>query len=474
MSTSTANSSTFLDSVNRMLDDAMGLMDLPNGIDAQIKACHSVYYVRFPVRIDGEFRIFHGWRAVHSEHRLPSKGGIRYAPEVDQSEVEALAGLMTFKCALVDVPFGGSKGGLQIDPSQYTEDQLKAITMRFAIELEKQGYLGPSVNVPAPDMGTGEREMAWMATAYRTLHPDDINADACITGKPRAMGGINGRIEATGRGVQYGLHAFFSHPEDVAAAGLEGGLAGKRVVLQGLGNVGYHAAKFLEEEDGALITAVIERDGAIINDRGISIEALSQHQRTTGGVQGFDGGTYQSDGRAVLEKECDILIPAALEGQITLENVDRIRARIIAEAANGPITYEADRLLRTRGILVIPDLYLNAGGVTVSYFEWTKNLSHMRFGRLDRRMNELRAHTTIEVVETITGGKVPPDLEKKLTQEAGELNLVRSGLDDTMRTAYEQIREVWLGRDDVHDLRTAAYIVAITKVAKYYTDYSIT
>ena len=469
-----ASSTTFLDSVNRTLDDAMALMHLPKGIDAQIKACHSVFYVRFPVRIGDEFRIFHGWRAVHSEHRLPSKGGIRFAPEVDQSEVEALAGLMTFKCALVDVPFGGSKGGLQIDPGQYSEAQLKAITMRFAVELEKQGYLGPSVNVPAPDMGTGEREMAWMATAYRTLHPDDINADACITGKPRDMGGINGRVEATGRGVQYGLHAFFSYPEDVKLVGFDGGLSGKRIVVQGLGNVGYHAAKFLQEEDGATITAVIERDGAIINDAGISVEALSQYQRATGGIVGFDGGTYECDGMKVLEKECDILIPAALEGQITLDNVERIQAKVIAEAANGPITYEADQILRSRGIFVIPDLYLNAGGVTVSYFEWTKNLSHMRFGRLDRRMNELRANTTIELVEKISGEKIEPGLRKKLSHETDELNLVRSGLDDTMRNAYQQIRDVWVSRDDVRDLRTAAYIVAITKVARYYSEYSIT
>ena len=466
-------STRFLDSFNRMLDDAIGLMELPDGIDAQLKACHSVYYVRFPVRVDGSVKIFHGWRAVHSEHRLPSKGGIRFAPEVDQAEVEALAGLMTFKCALVDVPFGGSKGGLRIDPAQYSERQLKAITMRFAVELEKQGYLGPSVNVPAPDMGTGEREMAWFATAYRTLHPEDINADACITGKPREMGGINGRIEATGRGVQYGLQAFFSHPEDVAAAGLDGGLEGKRVVLQGLGNVGFHAARFLQEEDGAIVTAIIERDGAIVNDNGIPVIGLLDHLRKTGGVRGFPEGRYEENGRSVLEKQCDILIPAALEGQITTENAGRIQARVVAEAANGPVTYDADRILRDRGIVVIPDLYLNAGGVTVSYFEWTKNLSHMRFGRLDRRMNQLRAHTTIEVVEHATGKKIPEVFERNLTRETDELNLVRSGLDDTMRGAYEQIREVWHARADVPDLRTAAYVVSVGKVAKYYAEYSL-
>ena len=463
--------SSFLTSVNRMLEETMTHMDLPPGLADEIRVCRSVYTVRFPVKIKGKYELFHGWRATHSEHRLPAKGGIRYAPNVDQDEIEALAALMTFKCAVVDVPFGGAKGGLCIDPHKYERDELEQITRRFAIELDKKGYISPSQNVPAPDMGTGQREMAWMANTYRTLHPDDINADACITGKPPEIGGIRGRVEATGRGVQYAIHAFFDHPEDVQAAGLRGDLEGKRVVVQGLGNVGYHAAKFLEEEDGARIVGIIERDGALVNEDGLSVEKVYEHVREHGGVKGFADGTYTEHGLAVLEHDCDILIPAALEGQLTTENAPRIRARLICEAANGPTSYEADHILRDAGKVLIPDLYANAGGVTVSYFEWTKNLSRMRFGRMERRMAETRAEAALRIFEDVAGRPIPEDLARGLRRDADELNLVRSGLYDTMRNAYREIREVWRTRDDVPDLRTAAYIVAISKVAHYYEDY---
>ncbi len=466
-----ADGSSFLDSVNHMLDEATSRLDLPPGLADRIRGCDSVYRARFAVKLKGEFHVFEGWRATHSEHRLPAKGGIRFAPEVDEAEVEALAALMTFKCAIVDVPFGGSKGGLRIDPRKYSRDALENITRRFTIELDKRGFISPSQNVPAPDMGTGEREMAWIATTYRTLHPEDIDAEACVTGKPLPMGGIAGRVEATGRGVQNGLQEFFRHPDDVASAGLDGGLEGKRVVVQGLGNVGYHAAKFLTEEDGALVTAIIERDGAILSEKGLPVERVLDHIRETGGVRGFGDAEYVEDGRSVLEADCDILVPAALESQITEANAPRIRARVIAEAANGPVTYEADRALRDRGVVTLPDLYMNAGGVTVSYFEWTKNLSKMRFGRLERRMVEARAEAVIETFEKVLDRPVPHRLAAAFRREVDELNLVRSGLDDTMRKAYQQIREQWRSREDVPDLRTAAYMLAIQKVARYYTEY---
>ena len=461
----------FLGSVERMTDDALARLDLPPGLGNQLRVCRSVYKVRFPVKLRGEFRVFEGWRATHSEHRLPVKGGIRYAPSVDQGEVEALATLMTYKCAVVDVPFGGSKGGLKIDPREYERDELELITRRFTIELDKGGYVSPSQNVPAPDMGTGAREMAWIATTYRTLHPDDINAEACVTGKPPQMGGIRGRVEATGRGVQNGLQELFRHPDDVKHAGLEGGLEGKRVVVQGLGNVGYHAAKFLSEEDGAPVVGIIERDGAILNERGLPVEEVAAWVREHGGVKGFPGAEYVADGARVLEADCDVLVPAALESQITQENAPRIRARVIAEAANGPVTYEASAVLREAGRIVLPDLYLNAGGVTVSYFEWIKNLSKIRFGRMERRMVETRAQAALQIFEHVGGRHIPDHLAAGLRLEADELNLVRSGLDDTMRRAYQEIRELWHARDDVPDLRTAAFMLAIEKVAHYYTEY---
>jgi glutamate dehydrogenase (NAD(P)+) len=468
---SDAAGSSFLASVAAMIDRAVALTDLPRGLANQIKLCNSVYHVRFSLNLRDDWHTFEGWRATHSEHRLPAKGGIRYSLAADQDEVEALATLMTFKCAVVDIPFGGAKGGLKVDPSMWTRREMESITRRFAIELDKKGYISPSQNVPAPDMGTGEREMAWIANTYQTLHPDDIDAEACVTGKPVKMGGIAGRVEATGRGVQNGLQEFFRHPEAVAAAGLEGTLAGKRIVLQGLGNVGLHAGKFLSEEDGALIVAIIKRDGALISDSGLDVEKVAAHIRETGGVKGFPDAKYVRNGSKVLEHECDILIPAALEGQLTAENARRIKAPIVAEAANGPTTAEADEILRDSGHVVIPDLYLNAGGVTVSYFEWTKNLAKMRFGRMERRIVEARAEAILAMFETISSEPLPASFAAGMRKEMDELNLVRSGLDDTMRKSYQQIHEVWQSRDDVSDLRTAAYLIAVEKIAYYYREY---
>lgn len=461
---------TFLESVNRMFDRAVATMDLPPGLAEQIKGCNSVFQVRFSLKFGKEYRTFTGWRAVHSEHRLPAKGGIRYATMVDQAEVEALAALMSYKCAVVDVPFGGSKGGLLIDPRKYEEEDLERITRAFAEELIKRDYIHPALNVPAPDVGTGPREMAWIADTYQTLKPDDINAIGCVTGKPVSQGGIAGRTEATGRGVQYGLQEFFRHPEDVKGAGLSGDLDGKRAVVQGLGNVGYHAAKFLSEEDGVRVVAVIERDGAVVSDKGLDIEALSAYRLEKGGLRGFPGVDYVEDGRALLEADCDLLIPAALENQITVENAARVKAKLIAEAANGPITYGADEILRSRGAVILPDFFLNAGGVTVSYFEWIKNLSHIRFGRLDRRFEEMRGRQIADVIEAVSGKSVPEALRAQLMHGASELDLVRSGLDDTMREAYQQIRKVLLENDDVPDLRTAGFVLSISKIARSYKE----
>lgn len=468
-----ANEPSFRQSVELMFNRAAALMDLSPGLEEKIRVCNSTYVVRFGVKLRGEIKTFTGYRSVHSEHMEPVKGGIRYAPNVNQDEVEALASLMTFKCALVEAPFGGSKGGLCIDPREWDEDELDRITRRFAYELIKRDLINPSQNVPAPDMGTGEREMAVIADQYARMNTTDINAKACVTGKPIHAGGIQGRIEATGRGVQYALREFFRHPEDIKAANLSGDLEGKRIIVQGLGNVGYHAALFLRDEDGAKITHVIERDGAVHNDQGLDIEALRAHIVATGGVRDFKGGTFIEDGASALEAECDILIPAALEGVINLSNAARIKAPLIIEAANGPITAGADDVLREKGVVIIPDLYANAGGVTVSYFEWVKNLSHIRFGRMQRRQEESRHELIVNELERLSrdtgiGWTLSPDFKQKYLRGAGELELVRSGLDDTMRTAYQAMREVWHDRNDVPDLRMAGFLVSIARVAASY------
>lgn len=459
---------TFRDSVNLMFDRAAAHLDISDGLKHKIKVCNSCYTVRFGVKLRGEIHTFTGYRAVHSEHLEPVKGGIRYATSVDQDEVEALAALMTYKCALVRVPFGGSKGGLEIDPKQWNDEELERITRRFAYELIKRDLINPSQNVPAPDMGTGEREMAWIADAYKRMHPTDINSQACVTGKPRHVGGIAGRVEATGRGCQYALQAFFRHPEDVRKAGLHGGIEGQRVIVQGLGNVGYHTAKFLSEEDGAKIIGIIERDGAIVDENGINVEELKHWVTKTGGVKGYAVGKYIEDGTSVLEHECDILVPAAIEGAINGGNAEHIKTKLILEAANGPCTANADAILRQKGVVIIPDMYANAGGVTVSYFEWVKNLSHIRFGRMQRREEEKRNTLLISELERTMGQPLAESFKARFAQGAGELDLVRSGLDDTMRETYERMREKMMTNPKIEDLRVAGYVCAVEDVAMSY------
>ena len=463
----------FRESVNIMFDRAALLTKFSPGLIEKIRICNSTYTVRFGVRLRGDVHTFTGYRSVHSEHLEPVKGGIRYAMGVNQNEVEALAALMTYKCALVETPFGGSKGGLRIDPREWEPDELEKITRRFAYELVKRDLIHPAQNVPAPDMGTGAREMAWIVDQYQRMNTTDINGRACVTGKPLNAGGIAGRVEATGRGVQYALREFFRHPDDVARTGLSGDLSGKRVVVQGLGNVGYHAAKFLQEEDGCVIVGIGERDGAITNPDGLGGNDVAIHLRATGGVKGAADGSFTEDGASVLEADCDILIPAALEGTIHKGNAGRIKAPLIVEAANGPVTAGADDILRERGTVIIPDLYANAGGVTVSYFEWVKNLSHIRFGRMQRRAEESRHQLIVDELERLSRNPdvkwtLSKDFKDRYLKGAGELELVRSGLDDTMRTAYQAISKRWNERADVPDLRTAAFVVAIERVAQSY------
>jgi len=385
---------SFSQSVDYMADRAFSVMDMDPGMANAIKASEAIIELNFPAKIKGKLEVFTGWRATHSTHRLPVKGGIRFAHIVTQDEVKALAALMTYKCAIVDVPFGGSKGGLLIDPSKYEREELELITRRFARELIRKDFISPSTNVPAPDMGTGEREMAWIADTYKHLHPENLNYAACVTGKPVHHGGIRGRTEATGRGVVYAMREFFRHAKDVKNTGMDGSLGGKRIVLQGLGNVGYHAGKLLDEEDEAKIIAIVEKDGALINEEGLSVQRVREYINANKTIKGFPDAAFTDNGNTVLEMDCDILIPAAMETQITHENAERIKTKLIIEAANGPVTSEADDILRKRKITILPDAYVNAGGVTVSYFEWIRNLSHIRFGRMVTTIND----TTITAV----------------------------------------------------------------------------
>ena len=459
---------TFLESVDLCFNKAAEALKLPKGLARQIRTCNAICEMKFGVELQGGYEIFTGWRATHSEHALPAKGGIRYAPFVDQQEVEALAALMTYKCAIVNVPYAGSKGALKIDPKKYTIDELEHITRRFAQELDKRGLLGPGLNVPAPDMGTGQRMMSWIADEYQQLHPSDINARGCVTGKPVHFGGVAGRVEATGRGVQYGLQEFFRNPDDVALAKLSGNLEGKKIIVQGLGNVGYHAAKFLQEEDGASIIAILERDGALLNENGLNVQEVFEYKKEHGKVGGFPGAQFFEGGKDLLEHPCDILIPAAMEGVLHHENAPRIHANVIAEAANGPLTYEADRILCEKGTFVIPDAYLNAGGVTVSYFEWLKNLSHVRFGRMDRRLAEAQGQKIVDAIESGIGKELDEESRTKLLTGPDEINLVRSGLEDTMRESYGEIKDQFLGNKKITDRRMAAYALAIRKIADIY------
>jgi len=456
----------FLQSVERFIDTATHSVNLPEGLAERIAQCNSTYTVRFGVKLRGRIHSFVGWRSVHSEHIEPVKGGIRYASDANQDEVEALATLMSLKCALVNVPFGGSKGALQINPADWSEDELERITRRFTQELARRNLIHPGRNVPAPDMGTGEREMAWMADEYRKLgNSDAINQAACVTGKPVVRGGIEGRVEATGRGVQYALNAYLSHPDTAPLSGQKS-IKDLSVVVQGFGNVGYHAAKFLSE-DGARITGIVEHDAAIFDERGLDIDAVAGFRRETGSIADFPGAETVPSAKGLTHRAADILIPAAKENAITLENCHDIDYKLIVEAANGPVTADAEEILTQRGILVLPDLYVNAGGVVVSYFEWVKNITHLPFGLMDKRQNASTGQAVVAALEEISGRPLQDGQRKQIARETSEIDLVRSGLEEIMTRAFDDIMHCQRTQK-VDTLRMAAYVVTITRIADYY------
>jgi glutamate dehydrogenase (NAD(P)+) len=453
-------------------DRAAHYLKAPPDLLAHIKACHNMYFIQFPVRIRGKVQIFHAFRAEHSNHRMPTKGGIRYAPHVDLNEVAALAALMTVKCAIVDVPFGGAKGGIALNPRDYDADELERITRRYTTELARKNFIGPGVDVPAPDMGTGEREMAWIADTYNMIHPNGLNNMACVTGKPVAQGGIRGRREATGRGMQYVLQELMHHPDLFKTTGLSADLEGKRIVVQGLGNVGSHFSRLVQEEDGAIIVGIGESGGTLYAPQGLNINDVLSWREQTGSIANFPDATTLESPAACLELDCDILVPAAIENQLTAENAGRVRAPVIAEAANSPTTTEADAILRQRGTLIIPDVFANAGGVTVSYFEWVKNLSHMRFGRMGKRVGIQTQRRMISGIETLTAQPFPAALRDEVLHGVDELELVNSGLEETMITAFQEIIAT-MQHYGTDDLRTAAFICGLVKVVTAYEQLGI-
>jgi glutamate dehydrogenase (NAD(P)+) len=408
----------------------------------------------------------------HSQHKSPCKGGIRFSEEVNQDEVMALASLMTYKCAIVNVPFGGGKGGIKINPRNHSVYELEKITRRYTSELVKKNFIGPGIDVPAPDYGTGEREMAWIVDTYASLKPGEIDAAGCVTGKPVTQGGVRGRKEATGLGVFFGIREVCSMPEVMQKLGLPVGVENKTVIVQGLGNVGYHSAKFFREH-GSKIIAIAEYEGAIYNADGLNEEEVFQHRKKTGSILDFPGSKNLANSNEALELECDILIPAALENVINGTNAPRVKARIIGEAANGPLTPEADEIFAAKGILVVPDMYLNAGGVTVSYFEWLKNLSHVRYGRMEKRFTENMNSHILSQIESLTDRKVSDTERKFIMHGPEEVDLVHSGLEETMITATREIMEIWRSNPDIPDMRTAAYVCAINKVGTSYAELGI-
>ena len=464
---------SFFGAVEKSFDKAAKFTRWDPGVLEQIKACNAVYRMKFPVRMDdGRIEVIEAYRVQHSQHKTPCKGGIRFAAEVNQDEVMALAALMTYKCAIVNVPFGGGKGGIKINPKKYSVYELEKITRRYTSELVKKNFIGPGTDVPAPDYGTGEREMAWIVDTYQSLRPGEIDSAGCVTGKPVTQGGVRGRREATGMGIFFGVREVCNIPEVMAKLGLTVGIEGKKVIVQGLGNVGYHAAKYFQQA-GAKIIALVEYEGSIRSDDGLDVDAVFEHRKSTGSILNFPGSQNFSRNTDALEYDCDILIPAALENVINGENAPRVKAKIIGEGANGPLTPEADEVFIQKGTLVVPDMYLNAGGVTVSYFEWLKNLSHVRYGRMEKRFTENMNHHILGQIEELTNRQVSSRERQFIMHGPDEVDLVHSGLEETMITATREIMDEWNKNPQIPDMRTAAYVVAINKVGTSYAELGI-
>lgn len=460
---------SFFKQVNDYVDMAAPYVTCSKDILEQIRSNNSIIHLKFPIKKDdGSVEVIEAWRSQHSNHRHPCKGGLRFAEIANEDEVKALAALMSYKCALVDVPFGGAKGAVKINPKNYSEGELERICRRLTFELKAKNFIGPGIDVPAPDYGSGEKEMAWISDTYRSLSTE-LNSLGAVTGKPITQGGIRGRREATGKGVAYGIRELFKQENLLKHYKLTEGIKDKNITIQGFGNVGYHAAKFLEEM-GAKIIAVSEYEGTIKNPKGLDINSLSEHRLSTGSFKGFKGGDFSEDNTEVLYMAADVMVPAALESQITKDNCDKVKAKVIAEAANGPVTSKASMMLFEKGVLIIPDIYLNAGGVTVSYFEWVKNIAHIRFGRMDKRLDQNSYTEIINLVGEITGKPVNDDVLAKYATQGDEIDRVFSGLEETMVTALEELIDIQEKHQFKIDMRLASFINAINKISRAYTE----
>lgn len=456
----------FFDHAAQFTKHEKGLLDL-------IKTCNNIYHFQFPIRRGNKIEVIEAWRVQHSHHETPTKGGVRYSEMVNEDEVKALSALMSYKCAIVNIPFGGAKGGIRINTKNYSQEELENITRRYTIELINKNFIGPGLDVPAPDYGTGEREMSWMADTYSMMHPGQLEAMACVTGKPLSLGGIAGRRNATGTGVAIAVRECLNVGEDMKALGLSVGVEGKKIIVQGMGNVGFFAAKALSDF-GAIIVGVCEYEGALYNEDGLDIDEVLAYRNNRGSLLGFPGAKKEFNNSAEgLEQPCDVLIPAALENQITEYNISRIKAKVIAEGANGPTTPSAEALFVENGGMIIPDLYCNAGGVTVSYFEWLKNLSHISYGRMDKRYTESANLNLVNTIEAVTGTSLTSEQRQNIVRGASEEDLVLSGLENTMIGAYHEIRELLTNNPSIKSMRTAAFVSSINKIAKVYQNRGI-
>ena len=460
----------FFDDVNHYFDQAAEHTRFDKGLLDQIKICNSVYHLSFPLRRDdGSIEVIHGWRAEHSHHKTPTAGGLRFSTTVNNNEMMALAALQTYQQAIVHVPFSGAKGGIAINRNNYSTGELERITRRYTFELIKKQYIGPGTSILSPGYGTTTKEMGWILDTFQSFR-EELDNEASVTGKPVEQAGLLGYNAAVGKGVYFALCRICEQRENMKSLGLDPGIEGKKIAVQGFGFVGYHVAKSFVEAGGILV-GVGERDGAICKESGIDPDQLHDYLKEHDTVRGFPGARAIGTSESVLEIECDILIPAALENQITVANAQKIKATIIAEAANGPTSTKAHNYLTNHGKLLVPDAFVNAGSTVATYFEWIKDISHIRFGRMEKRFEESSQLKLIRAIEERTGYKVPQHKLNELAKGAGEEDLVYSGLEETMSEAFFELDE-YRSRHGV-DLRTAAYISAIEKIGLYYEQMGI-
>jgi glutamate dehydrogenase (NAD(P)+) len=466
MSFGPTNEPNFLEMVNIFFDQASKYTGMSPEMLEQIKTTDTVLQMTIPLsRDDGSISFHKAYRAQHSHHKLPCKGGTRYSPNVDLPEVEALAFLMTIKCACVNLPFGGAKGGIEVNPKSLSKAERERLTRRYALELGKKGFLSPAIDVPGPDLGTGEEEMAWMMDTFVSHHPKNLNGIATTTGKPLELGGIPGRAESTGLGVFYGIREFLQDPYYMDKLGLKTGILGKTFIIQGFGNVGYWAGHFIQKEGGKIL-GVIEQSASVFNEHGIDVDDLKNFYNQRKSLVGYPKAQVFQDKNEVFSKNCDVLIPAAIERSLNGETAKLIDCKIVAESANGPTTPLGEEILEKKGVLILPDLLMNAGGVTVSYFEYVKNLGHIKPGLLTKRWGARRNQNIIETIsksKNLNAKDAIAGLKRiAYTEGASELNLVYSGLEQIMTEAVQETKDT--SQKLGVNLRIAAYVNSLKRI----------